>query len=382
MKVKGLIYIIVIVVLCINNQNLQSQVPSNYPEFSWDHVPQYLFVRKAAAYNQAELEYISTFPIVTLAQTTGMDSYGSTEKGSLEVAKALKSINPNTKIIYYWNTLIHYQFYDTDKELNAVNQAFLKDSLGNTNLHLGKRPFFDLTNDIVRKWWVDHVVQMSKNDEIDGVFFDAIGKIVTKYLQPIIGEEKRQKVVYGYKAMMRDCQLRMDASKIKIANLIRANFPNQGLDELSHFHGSYLEHFDRDTDWTASSIEATQTAARAGKIICATFDIGDEFPDISELAVVDDYIDTNEELQDRFEYCLALFLVCAEKYSYFYFHDGYSVNGWSNNRFWMKRFVEFDKPLGAPLGSAIKNGVVYTREFKNVSVWVDIEQKNAKIEWK
>ena len=37
-----------------------------YPEFSWDHVPLYMHMRKSTAFNQEELEYLAGFPILTL----------------------------------------------------------------------------------------------------------------------------------------------------------------------------------------------------------------------------------------------------------------------------------------------------------------------------
>ena len=85
--------------------------------------------------------------------------------------------------------------------------------------------------------------------------------------------------------------------------------------------------------------------------------------------------------QPRLEYCLALFLICAEKYSYVYPHDGYDVN---NNRsaVWLKRFAEYDKALGPLKGPATRKGTTYTREFEYASVFLDIEKEEAKITWK
>ena len=70
-----------------------------------------------------------------------------------------------------------------------------------------------------------------------------------------------------------------------------------------------------------------------------------------------------------------------EKYSYVYPHDGYDVN---NNRsaVWLKRFPEYDKPLGPPKGPATQERYTYTREFEYASVFLDIENEEAKITWK
>lgn len=45
-------------------------------------------------------------------------------------------------------------------------------------------------------------------------------------------------------------------------------------------------------------------------------------------------------------------------------------------------YPEFDKPLGAPKGDAKRDRFKYTREFEHASVFVDLEKKTAKIDWK
>jgi hypothetical protein len=78
-------------------------------------------------------------------------------------------------------------------------------------------------------------------------------------------------------------------------------------------------------------------------------------------------------------YPLAIFLICAEKYSYFRVHEGYSANEGPR---WMRWFPEYDKLLGPPKGPAVKNGLVYTRSFDHADVWLDIGKREGKIAWK
>jgi hypothetical protein len=77
-------------------------------------------------------------------------------------------------------------------------------------------------------------------------------------------------------------------------------------------------------------------------------------------------------------YRLAIFLVCAEKYSYFRIHEGYSAN--ENDR-WMRWFPEYDRPLGPPNGPATKDGFRYTRTFRHATVQLDIQNRTASIQW-
>jgi hypothetical protein len=77
------------------------------PVFSWDTVPRYMHVRKTTAFTDQEIDYLATFPLITFEKTTGMKEFGSTEAGTIKAAKAVKNVNPRTKILYYRNILVH-----------------------------------------------------------------------------------------------------------------------------------------------------------------------------------------------------------------------------------------------------------------------------------
>jgi hypothetical protein len=133
-------------------------------------------------------------------------------------------------------------------------------------------------------------------------------------------------------------------------------------------------------EYVAKAIDATQQAAKSGKIICMSMGLGKARK--TGIGIDDTRMDAGEEtqIQNRLNYSLAIFLICAEKYSYFYAHDGYSVNG-NDSSVWLKTFPEYSKPLGPPKGPAKKEGSIYTREYKHASVWLDIGQEKAKITW-
>ena len=86
----------------------QGAEEDRFPDFSWDTVPRYMHVRKSIAFTKEEIQYLATFPLITFEKTTGMKDSGSTEKGTLKAAKAVKQINPRAKILYYRNILVHY----------------------------------------------------------------------------------------------------------------------------------------------------------------------------------------------------------------------------------------------------------------------------------
>ena len=119
-------------------------------------------------------------------------------------------------------------------------------------------------------------------------------------------------------------------------------------------------------DYLAKGIATLQQSAREGNIIALTLGLGEalEF----ETEGMDDRrkaLNIDEDIKDRLDYLLAIFLVCAEKYSYVYLHDGFNVNtikktGKSASKVWMKTFPQYENRLGPPKGPAKQEGYIYT----------------------
>ena len=101
--------------------------------------------------------------------------------------------------------------------------------------------------------------------------------------------------------------------------------------------------------------------------------------DVENMDEISKPVGEDEDYNKRFNYILSLFLVCAEKHSYFLAHDGYHAH--KKNKVWMTRPAEFDRPLGPPKGPAVQDGYIYTREFAHAKVRVDIENQVGEIEW-
>nr|WRX36733.1 hypothetical protein [uncultured bacterium] len=358
------------------------------PLFSWDHVPLYMHMRKSAAFTQKELDYLAGFPLITLEKTTGSKTFGSTEIGSRAAARNIKAINKDACVLYYRNVMCNYSTYDVNAGLNDIAGAFLQAKDGNKQLHQGKREIYDLSNPDLRKWWVDHCVEMAGHDEIDGIFLDGnIKALEPSYLRQDIGVDRKQKVAEGYELMMKDLKDKVPASKMLLANIIRARLTDSGLSYLDYFDGSYLEGIETPAggltrvEYLAKGINAVQQAARRGKIICMSIGLGEALHSGLNIDDSRKKIAHESNIQPRLDFCLALFLICAEEYSYFLPHDGYDVNR-NGSSIWLKTFPEFDKRLGPPKGPAVKDGYTYTREFESASVFLDIEKKAGKITWK
>jgi hypothetical protein len=363
-----------------------------FPDFSWDTIPLYMHIRKATAFTDHELDYLASYPLVTLEKTTGLHSSGSTDEGTLVAAKAIKQRNPRTKVLFYRNVLVHYGGYSFDDRLERITEPFLVDKRGDARLVRNTTEAYDLSNPQVVEWWVDTALSVCRQEAIDGLFLDGNIKALTPYLARQLPPGKKEAVTTGYWDMIKQTRAGIPPQDLLIANMIRASyFPDAGLDYLKSFDGSYIEGFDMvvgqmtEAELVAKGIAAVQQAARDGKIIAMTLGLGDSAADATKIDDTRGRVDKPEAMEERVNYLIGLFLVCAERYSYLYVHDGYSADvhrGECQSKVWLKRFPHYDKPLGPPLGPATREGFVYTRRFEHVDVMVDLEKKQATLDWR
>ena len=359
------------------------------PEFSWEKVPAYIHIRKDTAFTEKEVQYLASFPLITIEKYTGNKTWGSTEMGTAETAKEIKKINPRTKILYYRNVIVHYGGYEANALVAGIPGGFLLDETGGDKLVRGKIKTYDLSNPDLRAWWVGNAKEVCSDPNIDGIFLDGVVKVLEGgYLQKEIGDEKKAEVVTGYDDLIQETRRALGPKKLMVSNVLRANFPDSGLEEMRAVDGSYIEAFEYPIGWVArpdyiaKGMEAFQTAARSGAIIAFTAGLGKAGEiDESNFDQTDEYrkpLVMDEATEKRFTYLLAMFLVCAEKYSYFNPHDGYDAK---TSKMWMKHPDAFEKPLGKPKAPAVRDGYVFTREFAHASVKVDVKNEVGEIVW-
>ena len=358
-----------------------------YPRFSWDHIPLYMHIRKATSFTAREIKFLARFPLITFEKANGYKDHGSVEAGTLAAARAVKKVNPDARILYYRNVLVHYGGYEADKQLKGIPGAFLKDSKGSIKLVRGRLPAYDLSNPKLREWWVSACCAMTRDAAIDGIFLDGNVKVLEPgYLARQIGPAAKRKVLAGYRLMMKQTRQAIGPDKLMVANLIRARFEDGGLAYMRYFDGSYIEAFFHNVggtsyeEYVARGIAAMQKAARSGKIIAFTSGLARP-KNSSRMGIDEAHAKVRSEAQARaaLAYPLAVFLIAAERYSYFCAHEGYSAN--EGDR-WMRWFPEYDKPLGPPEGPAARKGFTYTRKFQHADVWLDIGKRQGKITWR
>jgi hypothetical protein len=359
------------------------------PAFSWDRVPLYVHIRKDTAFTAEEIQYLATFPLITFEKATGHKDAGSVEAGTLKAARAVKAINPSTKILYYRNVIVHYGGYAANAALADIRRPFLVGADGNEKLIRNTVQAYDLTNPALRDWWLTAANAVCSDPAIDGIFLDGVVKIVEPiFLKGVITPEKKAAELDAYVTMMEDTRKMLGPKKLMVANILRARFPDSGLSYMQVLDGSYIEGFEgavgmSKKDYVAKGMAAFQQAARQGSIIAYTCGIGDNQQDADETptsaAGNGESVSRDGDAQSRFDYQLALFLICAERYSYFDLKDSYDAK---RSRTWMTHPADYDRPLGAPKGPAVRSGYTYTREFAHASVRLDIENETGAIEWR
>jgi hypothetical protein len=204
----------------------------------------------------------------------------------------------------------------------------------------------------------------------------------------VITPEKKAAELAGYVIMMADTRKMLGSQKLMLANILRARFSDSGLSYIKALNGSYIEGFEGAVgmsrkDYVAQGIRDFQKAARQGFIVAYTCGLGRNLQDADEAprsaAGNNNRAKRGGDAQSRFDYQLAIFLTCAEKYSYFDLKDGYDAK---RSKTWLTRRSDYDRPLGPPKGPAVRDGYTYTREFAHASVQLDIENETANIVWK
>ncbi len=369
-----------------------SSASSKMPAFNWDTLPLYVHVRKTDEFTPEEVRYLASFPLITFEKTTGSKAFGSTDAGTIKAAQAVRRANPDAKVLFYRNVIVHYGGYRFDSQLATIADPFLRNKRGNDKLIRGRVRAYDLSNAAVRKWWVDSMASVCQHESIDGLFLDGNVKVLSSFLERDLPQGKKAQVIKGFDQMMHATRQSLGNDKLMIANVLRARFDDGGLKFMDYFDGSYLEGFEHavgrisKADYIAKGIDTVQQAARSGKLIALTLNVGD-----SSMGDGVDELRGNLESLDqvsaaRVDYCIALFLVMAEQYSYLNIHDGYDVNTNANgkcaSKLWMKKLPQYSRPLGPPLGPAVRNGYRYSRDFQHASVTLDIEASQGNVIWK
>ncbi|MBT3192075.1 MAG: hypothetical protein HN341_05930 [Verrucomicrobia bacterium] len=379
--------------------------------WSWERIHRYIAIYKTGPYTEDDAKTIANFDMIQL---------GSTAKHEWDFAKNLKKYNPDMICIGYRNVTIWHETFDSDLFRDHPDW-FLKNYLTGKyetmapTGYAANKPLFDLRVPEMRDWWIEDIGSQCETEGFDGVLIDALAKIFMNY-RPVrrsIGDAPQNKTQYSNLFVNQVLQrnIRENGEKgLIVANALRSGYEDclkSYADAL--FHGSYMEWIESPSSANYEELlsRLMDTCIQIGKdpgdkFLCFQFHAGyppppkanvDEvengipastvMPDLGQH--FDDKGKTDEEIlremREAFPYKLAIFLICANKYSYM----GYQSSHWADElqERWYPQYPEHKKRIGKPLGHAVKKGkYYYEREFEGVSVKLNIETRQAVLDWK
>ncbi len=380
--------------------------PAHFPEWSWDKVQVCLHYAKREGITEEEAKFTAQFPLIALEKGQGLFlSDGRTFQGSdigVEIAAAqIKKYNPDTKVLCYRSFRTDYGgMYKSGSILNPgetytdpkVNEEWAlrytpdvpNEKSGQYVVVSSRYRVMDQTNASARVWWINDVTKWANKPNIDGIFIDAYGAIGTyDGVTKDYGTGKYEKWERGNAAKMNLVKNKITVDRIVLGNCVNGSNDKfsikNSFEKLKTLSGGMMEHFcilgSKDPASIAASIQTIRDVARQGKILVVRgwprYDIKDKAPK-----------GTSQQQQEEWAredivFPLAVFLCGAGKYSYFCYAWSYGFNDGSHIM-----YDEYTKKLGAPKGEYVKKGMIFTREFEHASVWVDVKNRQAKIDWK
>ena len=358
----------------------EPDVPPGYPRFSWDRVPVFIHFGKNDGLTEEELRFVAAHTdFVCLEKGHGYLKYGSTEKGIEADAAALKRLNPEIRVLFYWNAFLDYSMYEAHHVYNSHPEWWLRTLDGDLDVIRTNLKRYDFTNPEMRIWYAA-VAGAATEKSSDGIYMDAFPQVGAPANIDLWGEEKYREMQEGLHALIRDVRETMGEGNLIVFNGIR-NVPGYsfGMDFVPVTDAAKIEHFGHFRSESKESMlrdmEAMMEAGRQGKIVIMKGWPGFDWlrPHVGQTA----YEELLAEARKNITFPLACFLVAARPFSYFCYSWGYREQHGS-----LDWYPEFDKPLGEPKADAVRNGWEFTREFEHCRVWVNLETREAEIEWK
>jgi N-acetylgalactosamine-6-sulfatase len=358
------------------------------PAFSWDTVPLYAHFGDREGMTDEDVEFIAShYDFIVLEKAHGIDKYGDTEQGTIEDVARIKAVNPDARMLYYWNLLLDYPLYAASAQRADDPSWFIHHVDGGLD-RKGSGPNalrrYDLSNPEWRKWWVSVAAEMLERGSMDGVFIDALPQVAVRPAPNIEkwGADKYEAIERGIGETLTALKQAIGPDTTVIYNGIRSvpgGWDHGGLKYLEFSDGAILEHFNvidsQEPEQIAQDIERMTRAGKAGKVVILKAFPG--FLWIDKEAMKMPLEKKLEFARQRITFPLAAYLIAAQEHSYFNYTWGYRADHGAYA--W---YPEYDRRLGPPQGDAVRDGYEYRREFEHASVYLDIEAKAARIEWR
>ncbi|MBT3378514.1 MAG: hypothetical protein HN742_25090 [Lentisphaerae bacterium] len=380
--------------------------------YTWNRISRFLAISKNpdrfGKWTEDELSALARHDIIQLSTPT--DPVRG--KGVCDLAAELKRRNPEIIILGYRNLILDYGSFDGETFRNHPDwylrdRATRKYSVHGNTPAKAKRPLLDTRNPEVREWWVQDVNRQVSLPNFDGVLIDAFAKAITSWgpRRRAVGGS-REELLESNKPLhlLLEESLRVNGKQgVIIGNALRSVYTDCLKSYVdAYLHGSYLEAVEQKTPeryhvHLAHLIDTCVQMQQEGgeKLMCITMTPLDPPKALGrssgEAAHVYDEVksgtklsheQTMERMRKNFEYKLAIALVMASNYFYFGYAEGHIADG-RPIALLAPDYPEFERPLGVPLGPAVKTGPYrYEREFRHVAVQLDIAARHGQITWR
>jgi hypothetical protein len=314
------------------------KIANAFPKFSWDRVPRTMLIRHSTAgYSDAEIERMAElYDLIVLEKANGgFDGYHS-------IANRLKAVNPDVKVLFYWNSRIYFGHNDVDDYIEERWDDFIDpDFIIRDTLNTYQRENPDFID-----WWVGVASKIMgleagysvtgspfQPSPIDGVFIDKTG-YPTYMAQPLWEATPDHKLVMNNNKVDRD--------------------------RIAYVDGTYQEgwHGGWTLEDTSYGIELAQESGVNKKFTMLRNPMLGR-PDA-------------RAMEDSLMTPLAAYLIYADEYSYFYYQKSVDARlkpDWE----WLTDYVDQgNRPLGVPYCHAKRDGYTYSRSFKHADVYFDL----------
>lgn len=307
----------------------------------------------------------ATFSVFTVEKAHAANVYGNLSAHSrapfrtnsiaatVGTAKKIHALNRSTKVLMYWNSALHYNFYECESE---VEPGWFYASPH------APAPFWNYSVPAFRKWWVSCAVDAVRgsNGELDGLFLDGNPKLERPGYVPLWGA-----MVDELRAALPDAILIDNGYYIG-----KSGAEDAGEDCWSHTGNTYVE----------SMSNAGLPATGSG--------VGPEV-DLKHLrwlanasAVHPDRImighgSTASTASFRFGMAAWLLVVADPTKSYFLGNDGYSIDGGLLDQ--PEAVYRLAEACGKPTGSLERVGTTMAvfREYEHGTVRLDLAKGQA-----
>ena len=345
----------------------------NFPEFNWEHVRPWMAVRHAFRYSAKQINDLAAQDVVVFEKYNGHRTYGSVEAGTLDAAKRIKRVNPKVKIFFYLNAMCHYGGYAANKSWNE-DWALRYENSNKLVKWRNRIISYDHRNLEFREWWINRALGMTKHDEIDGLFIDAICKVGhRRYCPPDHAE--------AYLATANELRSRLQPGKLLIGNAVRAAARGDyNLKHLRYLDGSYLEGWQQSRDTIRDTIELMSVMGKQGRIVMLTSSPMDMDRNVeAQIRETQSLQRRYNIVEDYIDFPLGVFLLGVEKWGYFTYKYGPpDAHPRRKNVIDPMKFKKVTNKLGKPMGDYVmEESYILSREFEHLKIRVDIEKREA-----